>query len=538
MSKLPDNIYDNILSGLKEKFRTAQMKAALSVNAYQLALYWEVGYTILQQREEEGWGTKIIERLSRDLKIEFPAMKGISTRNITYMRDFAEAYPEYPFVQQPVAELQYTDNQDVIILQQLVAKLPWGHHIAILTKLKTREDRLFYMQKCSENNWGRDFLKIQIDNQLHLRKGAAITNFKNTLPEATSDLARDILKSPYVFDFISMSEKMQERELEKALIAHLKSFMLELGKGFAYVGNQYNLIVDGDDYFLDLLFYHTHLHCYVVVELKIGEFKPEYAGKLNFYINTVDAQIKRKNDAPTFGVLLCKTPNDTVVKFALEGITTPIGVSEYQLADALPKQLKLEMPSIEELEAEIEKEYEELKNPTEKKMDRLKELLKGLKTEGVKQPKNKDTAIEIFQQVILPLSRIIETDMADIAIMFTRSKMQYRMGNHIFKTIEDTRKHLVEHPTEFDMGLDLSFEGFIDGGVSAFYSRAEIRIYLHEFKFTISKSRNEQTALIERMYHQIPKEEELKAKVVDIIKLDVLEDIIQNVERIKKEEEK
>jgi predicted nuclease of restriction endonuclease-like (RecB) superfamily len=536
MSKLPDNIYDSILTGLKEKFRTAQIKAALSVNAYQLALYWEVGFTILQQREEEGWGTKIIERLSRDLKIEFPGMKGISTRNITYMRDFAEAYPEYPFVQQAVADLSNIDNQAIVILQQLVAKLPWGHHIAIFTRLKTREERLFYMQKCAENNWGRDFLKMQIDNKLHLRKGAAITNFKNTLPEATSDLARDILKSPYMFDFIAMSEKMQEREVEKALITHMKSFMLELGKGFAYVGNQYNLKVEGDDYFLDLLFYNTHLHCYVIFELKVGEFKPEYAGKLNFYINTVDAQIKGEHDAPTFGVLLCKTPNETVVKFALEGIKTPIGVAEYQLADALPKQLKLEMPSIEELEAEIEKEYEELKNPAEKKMDRIKELINKLGDEKLSERKNDAKTLYLFRTVFKAQQQMIwNVIQQEIVPMFQDVIHSWRIENYGFQTADAAEQQLLKHPSSHEFYYELRLEGFLDAGVNTFNCYAGFKFHLDHYHYQ-AQDRYAQggTNIYKKLYHQNPSHEEMMG-LVEKYKMDLLNQIEENLERITKE---
>lgn len=512
------------------------MKAALSVNTYQLALYWEVGFTILQQREEEGWGTKVIDRLSRDLKMEFPGMKGISTRNITYMRDFAEAYPEYPFLQQSVAELQSSDNQNDTILQQLVAKLPWGHHIAIFTKLKTREERLFYMRKCAENNWGRDFLKIQIDNELHRRKGAAITNFENTLPDATSDLARDILKSPYMFDFIAMSEKMQEREIEKGLITHLKSFMMELGKGFAYFGNQYNLKVNGDDYFLDLLFYNTHLHCYVVFELKVGEFKPEYAGKLNFYINTVDAQIKGPGDAPTFGVLLCKTRNETVVKFALEGITTPIGVSEYQLADALPKQLKLEMPSIEELEAEIEREYEELKNPSEKKMDRVKELMKKLKQEKLSEKKSNEKAVYLFRNVFKVQGEMFWAEIKkEILPLFQNNRRNWRVENHGFSKYKEAEDQLLKFPTSYEFGFDVDLQGFKQAGVKTFSCSIGFKFYLDQYHYQVQDRNSQSKYIWRKLYHQNPSHEEMM-EVVEHYKLDLLDQIENNLLRITEEE--
>ena len=241
-------------------------------------------------------------------------------------------------------------------MQAPLAQLSWYHHITLLDKVKDPITRLFYIEKAGKNGWSRDVMVLQIESKLHQRQGKAITNFENTLPPLQSDLAKETLKNPYLFDFLSIGEEMQERELEKALMQHIKKFLLELGRGFAYVGNQFNIVVQEDDYFLDLLFYNYHLHCFIVFELKIGKFKPEYAGKLNFYINTADEQIKGKEDKPTIGVLLCKTPNHTVVKYALKGIKTPMGVADYEFAKALPKNLKSELPSIEELETALESE--------------------------------------------------------------------------------------------------------------------------------------------------------------------------------------
>lgn len=372
---LQTNKYQQILNGLKEKIRQARFKAALTANAQLLAIYWEVGKTIMQQENEEGWGAKTIERLSADLRAEFEDMKGLSVRNLRYMREFAKAYPDFSILQPSLAKLpkvkkaksesdflqvplaQLPSNE---ILQASLAKITWYHHITLLDKVKNMEERIFYITKTIENGWSRNMMSLQIENKLFERQGKAISNFENTLPAADSDLAQETFKSPYVFDFLTLNEEAKERDIERALIQHLKKFMLELGRGFSYVGNQFNIVVEDDDYFLDLLFYNIHLKCYVVFELKIGDFKPEFAGKLNFYTNTVNEEIKGKDDKPTIGILLCKTPNKTVVKYSLQGIKTPIGVSDYQLANALPKQLKGEMPTIEELEKEIEGEYTEL----------------------------------------------------------------------------------------------------------------------------------------------------------------------------------
>jgi predicted nuclease of restriction endonuclease-like (RecB) superfamily len=360
--------YIEVLQSLKEKIKQARQKAALAVNKELLLVYWEIGNTISLQQKSEGWGTKVIDRLAADLKTEFPDFKGLSVRNLKYMKAFAEAYPDFIIVQPPAAQLQQHQNQSNIIVQPLVAQIPWAHHIVLLNKIPSKELRVFYIKKTAENGWSKSVLAAQIESQLHLRQGKAITNFEQILPKAQSDLARETLKNPYVFDFLGLSEEMQERELEKSLMLHIKNFLLELGRGFAYVGNQFNIVIEDDDYFLDLLFYNYHLHCFVVFELKIGKFKPEYAGKLNFYINTVDEQIKSTDHKPTIGVLLCKTPNQTVVKYALKGIKTPIGVADYEFAKALPKNLKSELPSIAELEAALDNEAKKFESPLHKKI--------------------------------------------------------------------------------------------------------------------------------------------------------------------------
>jgi predicted nuclease of restriction endonuclease-like (RecB) superfamily len=394
------NKYQQILHGLKEKIKQARFKAALTANAQLLAIYWEVGKTILLEQKQQGWGAKIIDNLSRDLKLEFPDFKGLSVRNLKYMRSFAEAYPDVLIVQQAAAQIksgkksaspivqstfaQRETKDSSSFVQPLVAQIPWTHHTIILDRIKEQEQRLFYLQKTLENGWSKSVLSLQINNKLFERQGKTINNFESTLLATDSDLAKETFKNPYVFDFLSMGEKMQERDLEKGLINHLKNFMLELGKGFAYVGNQKNIQVEGDDYFLDLLFYNYIMHCFVVFELKMGDFKPEYAGKLNFYVNTINGQLKGKSDKATIGVLLCKTPNETVIKYSLEGIKSPIGVADYKLANTLPKQLKAGMPTIEELEKEIEGEYAELLKPVDNKKDSVKELVKGLKKTPIK----------------------------------------------------------------------------------------------------------------------------------------------------------
>jgi predicted nuclease of restriction endonuclease-like (RecB) superfamily len=327
--------YGELLEELKTRIRTAQVKAALAVNRELVLLYWQIGREILARQREAGWGAKVIERLAADLRREFPAMTGFSPRNLKYMRAFAEAYPDEPFVQQPVA------------------LIPWGHIVVLLDKVKDAGEREWYARQTIEHGWSRNVLVHQIESGLYRRQGRAITNFERTLPAPQSDLARELIKDPYHFDFFELGEEAQERDLERALLAHLRDFLLELGVGFAFVGSQYHVEVGGQDYYLDLLFYHLRLRCHVVIELKIGAFRPEDSGKMNFYLSAVDAQLRHPDDQPSIGLILCKERNRVVVEYALRGVEKPIGVSEYRLSERLPEQLRGSLPSAEELEREL-----------------------------------------------------------------------------------------------------------------------------------------------------------------------------------------
>lgn len=371
--------YIEVITGLKEKIRAARLRSMLAVNTHLIGIYHEIGKVILAAQKMEGWGAKIIDRLSTDLRTEFPDMKGFSVRNIKYMKSFAEAWPGFGIDKNGASESQDIDNDYLTFVQRSAAQLPWRHHMVLLDKLKTRDEREFYLTKTIENNWSRDVLIAQIDSKLFKRQGNAITNFAHTLPAPFSDLAQETLKNPYNLEFTGLSEKIKERDLEKALVSHIQKFMLELGRGFAYVGNQKNVVVEQDDYFLDLLFFNYQLNCFVVFELKVGEFRPEYAGKLNFYVNAVNEQLKGPDHKPTVGVLLCKTPNRTVVKYSLKGIDAPIGVSDYELMKTLPSQLEGEMPTVEELEAELEKEYDRVTSVAGEISEILKQKLISVK---------------------------------------------------------------------------------------------------------------------------------------------------------------
>jgi len=328
--------YQAFLQAIKTRVQQAQLQAVLAVNKELILLYWQIGKDILARQQKEGWGAGVIERLSRDLHTAFPQMKGFSLRNLGYMKVFAATYP------------------DETILQQLVAKLPWGHHIVLLEKVKDEGERFWYIEQAVEHGWSRSILEIQIETGLFQRKGKALTNFKHTLPTLQSDLARDALKDPYVFDFITTSEEMKERNLQQALLLHIQQFLLELGVGFTFVGENYNVVVGEQDFYIDLLFYHIRLRCFVVIELKTTEFRPEYAGKMNFYLSAVDEQIKHPTDNPTIGIILCKGKGDKVVaEYALRDIRKPVGVASYQFTTDLPDTLQEQLPTIAALEATL-----------------------------------------------------------------------------------------------------------------------------------------------------------------------------------------
>ncbi len=331
---LPEG-YAEFLLDLKQRIKESQLKAAISANRELILLYWDIGKEILERQDKEGWGAKIIERLSTDLKQEFPGMKGFSPRNLKYMRAFAENYPERKFV------------------QEVLAQITWYHNIAVFEKIKEPAEREWYIHKIVEHGWSRDILVHQIESDLHHRQGKGISNFSRTLPSPQSDLARQTLKDPYLFDFLMLESDAEEREIERQLTYHITKFLLELGAGFAFIGQQYPIEVSGNDYYLDLLFYHLKLRCYVVIELKGGKFKPEYAGKLNFYLSAVDDLIKDEMDNPSIGIILCKTKDKVLAEYSLRDINKPIGVSDYLLTHAVPEELKSSLPSIEELETEL-----------------------------------------------------------------------------------------------------------------------------------------------------------------------------------------
>ena len=328
--------YGAFLQEIKARIQQTQQRAVLAVNQEMLMLYWQIGDEIMRRQKEQKWGAGIINQLARDLQAAFPEMKGFSARNMRYMRAFARTYP------------------DLSIWQAPLAKLSWYHHVTLLDKVADVKQREWYMQAAIQYGWSRNVLVHQIEAKLYERQGAAITNFAQTLPPMQSDLAQQTLKDPYIFDFLQLGLAAQERDLEHGLLHYLRDFLLELGVGFAFVGNQYHLDVGGQDFYLDLLLYHLRLRCFVVIDLKIGDFIPEYAGKMNFYLAAVDEQLRHPDDQPTIGIILCKGRNRLIAEYTLRNIQTPMGVATYHLTEALPENFRGQLPTVAEIEAKLQ----------------------------------------------------------------------------------------------------------------------------------------------------------------------------------------
>ena len=339
---MSENSYPIFLNDVKVRIRAAQNRAAFSINSEMIMMYYDLGKMIDIKQKQEGWGASVIPRLSKDIQNELPEIKGFSERNIKLMVQF---FREYPSISE--------------IGQLPVAQLPWTHNIVLIQKVKDVRSRVWYMKKALENGWSKEALALMIKSKLYERDGKSVNNFDKLLPLENSESIKNILKDPYVFDFMTLSEPYKERELETGLIRHLEKFLIELGQGFAFVGRQFHFEVDEKDFYIDLLFYHLKLRSFIVIELKKGEFKPEYAGKINFYCNIVDDKLKQKTDNPTIGLILCQNKNKIMAEYSVKGINNPIGVSEYELMQSLPVNLKSSLPTIEEIEKELQNKKDE-----------------------------------------------------------------------------------------------------------------------------------------------------------------------------------
>jgi len=333
-----DTSYKQWLEQLKAKIQSAQLKAAIAVNSQLLQLYWDLGREIVQKQSQASWGDAVLEQLSMDLRLSFPEITGFSKRNLYAIRQWYLFY-----------------SQQFEFVPQAVAQIPWGHNRLIISKFKEVETAIFYAQETVKQGWSRDQLEVQIKANFIQSSANAITNFSETLPKIQSELAKETIRNPYNFDFLGLENDALEKEIENGLVKHITRFLIELGKGFSFVGKQYPIQVSDNEYFIDLLFYHLHLRCFIVIELKAGKFKPEYAGKLNFYLSAIDSQIKHPTDRASIGLILCKTKDSIEAEYALRDIQKPIGISEYMLTQSLPKELESELPTVEQLENQLNK---------------------------------------------------------------------------------------------------------------------------------------------------------------------------------------
>lgn len=337
--------YRELLKEIKGKVTSSQLKASVTVNQELIKLYWEIGRSIQQRQDKEGWGSRVIQYLAKDLQSSFTGIQGFSRTNLFRMKAFYLAYRKVP---QAVGQLEKLP----------IFTIPWGHNILIIEKVESIETRLWYAKETLEKGWSRSSLEDCIKSNLYSRKGKAITNFAKKLPSPQSKLAIETLKDPYNFDFLCLTDGYREKELEQGLVKHVEKFLIELGQGFAFMGRQYPIQVDEDTYYLDLLFYHVKLHCYVVVELKAGAFDPRDTGQMNFYLSAVDDTLRSTQDNPSVGLLLCKNKKGLKVEYALRDLNKPIGIAEYEvkILDSLPEDLKGSLPTIEEIEKKLEQD--------------------------------------------------------------------------------------------------------------------------------------------------------------------------------------
>ncbi len=536
MSSLPEKYLD-VLNDLKEKIRNARKVAVYTVNTQLLSIYWEIGNTVLEQQKHEGWGTKVIDRLSHDLTSEFPDMSGLSVRNIKYMRAFAEAYPNFNhlinnrsqshgIVQAPLAQLPKDQNNQIV--QANLAQLSWYHHITLLDKVKDPAIRNFYILQTIENGWSRNVMVHQIESGLHNRQGQIISNFRNTIPTENSELVQQVFKDPYKFEFIYLGKEAKERDLEDALTNQLTKFLIELGRWFAFMGRQYKIYLGDKEYKFDLLFYHTRLKRYIVIDLKIDEFKPEYKGKMDYYLTLADEHLKDKNDAPSIGLILCKTRDGLVAEYALRDSTKPIGIAEYKLSEKLPKEIQGELPTIEELELKLESELEKIQKPLDKKLSKLKYLVTGLNNEDLKYKHSPERTEIIYKKLLLPLKKNISHSLRkDINPLF-KSVECFIWVDHQGHPTEKEATEILSGQIGFQchiLKLEYRLLGFKKAGISAFDIWKTFKIDLGNYSYKCLIE-NPDLIITEKLYHQLPDKNGLKSlteqfceSIVDYINL-------------------
>lgn len=504
--------YLSWFTDLKSKIQVSQLKAAVRVNTELILVYWQLGEAIVEKQQEANWGDSLIDQLSHDLSNAFPEMKGFSRTNLFYVKKWYLFYnQERELVPQLAGQLIQTSHLDTgqELVPQLVGLIPWGHNREIVTKCSDVKEAIFYVSETIRHGWSRAVLLHQIDSRLYHRQGQALNNFTLTLPKPQADLAIETLKNPYNFDFLTLGPQARERDLEDALANQVTKFLLELGQGFAYMGRQYRLNINGDDFYLDILLYHTKLRCHVVVELKVTEFQPEFAGKLNFYLNAVDAQLRQPDDNPSIGILLCKTPNKVVVEYSLKNLSAPLGVAEYQLLHAVPEGLKGNLPTIEALEQELEKEVQVPEKPLDQKLKKLKDMLKMVDMEEVQKRKDKESVLWLFDKVLTDLAARITKGLEEIAPLFDAFWLTKRINSTSKPgyTAEELEA-ILQRENVYLLGLSLRLEGFKKAGTKAFSLSKDLDFTLEAYKYEVGTERDK--VWIERLYHQEWAEGELQ----------------------------
>lgn len=482
--------YREFFLNLKTQIHEARIKVVVSANVQMLELYWRIGHAILVQQSSEGWGTRVIQQLSGDLRMAFPDLKGMSERNLKYMRAFAAAYPD--FVQVPLAQTDLPNDysKPATIVQAKLAQITWYQHITLLDKVKDEKIRRFYIEKTIENGWSRDVMVNQIELGLHLRQGKLQHNFSKTLPTIKGDLAKELFKDPYKFDFLQLTQEASERDLEDALINNIYKFLIEMGKGFAFMGRQVHLEKGGQDYFIDLLFYHTKLHCHIILELKIGDFKPEYAGKMNFYLSAFDEDYKTAEDGPTIGIILCKSKNKVTAEYALRDIHKPMGVAEYNLTAAIPADLQGELPSIEDLEIELEKDLEVPKKSIDEKLARLNKMVSRLRHQEMSVMQSLEIIKCLFNETLYQLRKKVTLLLEPVGNLFKDAIVAYTInGSSSYLGSADLEADLLTGKNIYEIGLFIELNGFKKGGLKSFNRFFNLKFILEKYKYQIGPDR-------------------------------------------------
>lgn len=530
-----NNNYGEVLHKLKDKIRQARLRAILSVNKELLQVYWEIGNIILSQQRDEGWGTKVIDRLVTDLKLEFPDMKGLSSRNIKYMRAFATSWPDFIIVQQPIAQLQTTENQNGIIVQHVIAQLPWGHICSLLDKLKENKERLFYAQKAVEQGWTRDLLVNQVESGLYRRQGALTNNFSLTLPKYESELAAQLFKDPYHLDFVMLGEEAKERDLENALMTHITKLLLELGDGFAFMGRQKKFEAGGREFLIDLLFYNTKLRRHIIIELKIGEFEPEYVSKMNLYLGLADDTLKGAYDEPSIGLILCKTNNKIVAEYALRDTSKPIGIAEYKIAEMLPEEIKGELPSVAEIEQRMDEELKENKHPLDARFEAIKNKLRSIEGDAIQTQASFAILQKIYAEGLRPLYNELISRMQGFEEDFLSFTANWTCTNKHFSYIEqldELWKNETDLRTVTQVNFQFALHGLRKAGTENRSAHIGLNFIIDTYWYGfILVNHNDQNPFLKKLYHQ-PLTGTDKEIVMGTVLNKLMDEIDWNIERI------